>query len=1150
MPNRPPAWMRQLFRRGLALVDAGRGGEGLRPATIAWARRLAAGEAPTPEKVRDAVAWLARHQASRTPGWDAPGEETPGFVSHLLWGDSGNGRGRRWWEAQANALEDADEEDEPTKAGRRHSTTDEAYMAKGMGYLRKATDAFKAAGAPDADGDGLPDALEGKSLNYDEESRRVRDAWYAAFPDRDGPGSPPAAWPETVAEDYLIVRDGPDLFRVPYRRDGDGVIFAGRELWEPVRQAYLTEDGREVKADERAADADARLSDAQAKAAEPGENTLARIRAIAQDDGRDAFDDGERAQLEVGGYAVLGDGGMVLTDKGRSIATARGWLPAKAAAPLADGSADHAGAMIALVLPLDARAALLAAAGDAATQDPDHLTLAYLTEDAETIAAGKNALLAALAHCAAMLPPLVAEIGGVGRFAPADGDEGSALYASVDSPDLPALRAAVVSAAEGCGCLGPQTHGFTPHITLGYLAPDAPTPPLQLPRIPLRFDALTLVWGGERVDFPLQGAMGSAAVEVEIEAPGEDAEATLRRALGLHPTAGSAEQLQYAGYTMEDHEKAAPVEALAYGGEPVKSLGGGRFGGYLVRFSSPDDPDLAGEYFTKDTDFGPHRTSLVFYHHGQDAALKRRLLDPAATLKVDAFGVWVEGQIAMRDAYERWIADEIAAGRMGLSSGSAAHLVERVPARGATWIKSWPLGLDASLTPIPCEPRNVAVPLKSLPPAPTTPAASLAAPAISTSTRRLRMDEEQLKALLAEALKGFGATLDERIAAREAATTKAIEDRLKAIEDSPAIKSAGYVSMDGGANDKATKSFGDWLLAVKRRDVTRLERVYKSAYQDGGADGASTKDLSGSSGASGGYLVPTEYEPMLEKIAAEAAIVEPRARQIRMSGSTKLVPMLRQTANPGANDGDSAFFGGVSFVWNAEGADISTDKSDPVFDMVEMIARKLTGLTVASNEIVEDATSLESDLLRLFGEGLAHARDFFYLRGNGVGRPLGVLNAPARYTQSRQASGNSIEIEDVAKMLSRLTPMSIRNAVWVANPIAIQDIVTLKLGDTPVWQPDARVEIGGTLMGRPLLFSEYLPVLGSVGDLILCDFQFYGVATRRGITIAASEHARFDTDQITWRVTYRGDGKPLLDAPVKLADGSNTQVSPFVVLGS
>ena len=55
-------------------------------------------------------------------------------------------------------------------------------------------------------------------------------------------------------------------------------------------------------------------------------------------------------------------------------------------------------------------------------------------------------------------------------------------------------------------------------------------------------------------------------------------------------------------------------------------------------------------------------------------------------------------------------------GKLGFSSGTAAHLVEReqAPQGKGVHIKMWPLGLDGSLTPTPCDPHNRAVPLKSL----------------------------------------------------------------------------------------------------------------------------------------------------------------------------------------------------------------------------------------------------------------------------------------------------------------------------------------------------------------------------------------------------------------------------------------------------
>lgn len=93
------------LRRGLALHEEGKSGDGLKPETVAWARRMVEGESPTPQKVIEAAAWFARHESDKKPGWDKSGEETPGFVAWLLWGDNGNGQGRAWWERKREELE-------------------------------------------------------------------------------------------------------------------------------------------------------------------------------------------------------------------------------------------------------------------------------------------------------------------------------------------------------------------------------------------------------------------------------------------------------------------------------------------------------------------------------------------------------------------------------------------------------------------------------------------------------------------------------------------------------------------------------------------------------------------------------------------------------------------------------------------------------------------------------------------------------------------------------------------------------------------------------------------------------------------------------------------------------------------------------------
>ncbi|MCX6359777.1 MAG: hypothetical protein NT029_08230 [Armatimonadetes bacterium] len=173
-------------------------------------------------------------------------------------------------------------------------------------------------------------------------------------------------------------------------------------------------------------------------------------------------------------------------------------------------------------------------------------------------------------------------------------------------------------------------------------------------------------------------------------------------------------------------------DILVMRGAAAKSLGSGRIGGWGVLFSTAEDPDLARDYFDEQTDFGPHKTSLVWYDHRLDDDV-RQVLDPSATLEVKAEGVWVEAQLAMRTEYERDIMALAEAGKLGWSSGTASHLVEREADGKSRHIKRWPLGLDMSLTPTPCEPRTMAVPLKSL-------AASRKATGLSDSDKRSALE--------------------------------------------------------------------------------------------------------------------------------------------------------------------------------------------------------------------------------------------------------------------------------------------------------------------------------------------------------------------------------------------------------------------------
>lgn len=163
------------------------------------------------------------------------------------------------------------------------------------------------------------------------------------------------------------------------------------------------------------------------------------------------------------------------------------------------------------------------------------------------------------------------------------------------------------------------------------------------------------------------------------------------------------------------------TDALVFYGGAVKALGNGKLGGYLVEFSDPEtktgSPDLDRDYFAVDTDYDleENKSATVYYDHGRDPVLKRRKLAKAKMIPDDV-GVWVETQLAMRDDYEKAVYRLAELGKLGWSSGTAPHLVERKRVGNFNKILTWPLGDDASLTPMPAShtQTNRVVALKSI----------------------------------------------------------------------------------------------------------------------------------------------------------------------------------------------------------------------------------------------------------------------------------------------------------------------------------------------------------------------------------------------------------------------------------------------------
>jgi HK97 family phage major capsid protein len=291
--------------------------------------------------------------------------------------------------------------------------------------------------------------------------------------------------------------------------------------------------------------------------------------------------------------------------------------------------------------------------------------------------------------------------------------------------------------------------------------------------------------------------------------------------------------------------------------------------------------------------------------------------------------------------------------------------------------------------------------------------------------------------------------------------------------------------------------------------------------------------------------VPTEYLPRLLAAAAENAVVRPRATVIPMASRSLQVPYLDVTNIP--NAGDTAFFGGLVGRWAEEAS--ALNETEPVFRQLELVAHELSGYSLISNALLADnAIGLEALLTRIFGGAVAWFEDYAFLRGDGVGKPVGVATAPAALAVNR-TNANQFVLADAGKMLGKLLPgWNPSTTCWVIHPTVIAQMVQMVSAAAGVgWLDNLREKLPMQLLGLPVAISEKLLSLGNPRDVLLVDFQHYLIGDRQQIDIAYSDHFRFTNNQGTWRFVSRLDGQPWLRSAVTLSDASST-VSPYVYL--
>jgi HK97 family phage major capsid protein len=324
----------------------------------------------------------------------------------------------------------------------------------------------------------------------------------------------------------------------------------------------------------------------------------------------------------------------------------------------------------------------------------------------------------------------------------------------------------------------------------------------------------------------------------------------------------------------------------------------------------------------------------------------------------------------------------------------------------------------------------------------------------------------------------------------------------------------------------------------------------------GAASGASA-----AVGADGGYLIRKEFSTDLFRQSFETGVLSSRCDNITIGSDADGLEVVYSDETSRAT---GSRWGGVQVYWIAE-ADTVTAKK-PQLGKWELRLEELMGLAYMTNRLATDATAMTSIFSRAFAEEFAFTIDDAILRGNGVGKPLGLLNhvysstTPGSVVSVAKESGqtnDTVVAENIISMWSKVHPSSKSKGAWFVNSEVIPQLTTMQIGTGASGQLVYMAPGGlsgsqyGTIYGRPVIEIEHASALGDLGDIMFADLSQYALITKGGLQQDESIHVRFLYNEKAFRWVARVNGAPKLKTaltPYKAASGA--KIAPFVTLAA
>lgn len=261
-------------------------------------------------------------------------------------------------------------------------------------------------------------------------------------------------------------------------------------------------------------------------------------------------------------------------------------------------------------------------------------------------------------------------------------------------------------------------------------------------------------------------------------------------------------------------------------------------------------------------------------------------------------------------------------------------------------------------------------------------------------------------------------------------------------------------------------------------------------------------------GSQGAYLVPDEFQWDIIRLAENQSYALQLATILTMNSDQLYVPA--ELTRP-------------TMAWKGESAQMS--QADATLAQVNLQAKKLTGYTAVTNELLQDSAI---DVVGLITKQMAYgtAVELDNQMINGTGDPVSGLGTSAVTNIVNTATGamSAITASDLSLLISKLEQGDLVNARMLVGRLALHYIRSLKdTNGQPIFA-NPGMNVPGTIYGFPYALTENIANKDGAAKLmgVFGDFKKFIIARRQGsMVLESNPYSRFDYNETQFRMVTR-----------------------------